>query len=71
MCIKNNKTKCLLIAYILFFNTFSSGSWEIILCHTCGSNGTHLLCSSLKCNEVWYCSTCHDVAGKGFFTSCK
>jgi len=39
-----------------------SGSWEIILCHTCGSNGTHRLCSSLKCDQVWYCSACQAVA---------
>ncbi|XP_025198524.1 PHD finger protein 7-like isoform X2 [Melanaphis sacchari] len=39
-----------------------SGSWEIILCHTCGSNGTHRLCSSLKCDQEWYCIACQTVA---------
>ncbi|XP_025410978.1 PHD finger protein 7-like isoform X2 [Sipha flava] len=39
-----------------------TGSWEIILCHACGSYGTHKLCSSLKCNEQWYCNSCHSIA---------
>ncbi|CAI6366585.1 unnamed protein product [Macrosiphum euphorbiae] len=39
-----------------------SGSWEIILCHTCGSNGTHRLCSSIKCDQRWLCTACTVVA---------
>ncbi|KAL4143815.1 hypothetical protein QTP88_006091 [Uroleucon formosanum] len=39
-----------------------SGSWEIILCHTCGSNGTHRLCSAIKCDQRWHCAACQVVA---------
>ncbi|XP_022178090.1 PHD finger protein 7-like isoform X2 [Myzus persicae] len=39
-----------------------SGSWEIILCHTCGSNGTHRLCSAIKCDQRWFCIACQAVA---------
>ncbi|XP_029347654.1 PHD finger protein 7 isoform X3 [Acyrthosiphon pisum] len=42
----------------------SRGSWEIILCHTCGSNGTHRLCSSIKCDQRWLCTACAVVADK-------
>ncbi|XP_001945076.2 PHD finger protein 7 isoform X2 [Acyrthosiphon pisum] len=41
-----------------------AGSWEIILCHTCGSNGTHRLCSSIKCDQRWLCTACAVVADK-------
>ncbi|KAL4143816.1 hypothetical protein QTP88_006091 [Uroleucon formosanum] len=40
----------------------SRGSWEIILCHTCGSNGTHRLCSAIKCDQRWHCAACQVVA---------
>lgn len=38
-----------------------SGQWEIVLCYTCGSIGTHLLCSSLKCDQQWLCNSCQRV----------
>ncbi|XP_050520438.1 PHD finger protein 7-like isoform X2 [Daktulosphaira vitifoliae] len=38
-----------------------TGSWEIILCYTCGSSGTHTLCSSIKCDQPWYCSSCQSI----------
>jgi len=38
-----------------------SGSWEIILCNTCGSNGTHKLCSSIKFDQTWICSSCKTI----------
>lgn len=34
------------------------GPWNIVLCHMCGSQGTHKHCSSLKKNEDWICSLC-------------
>ncbi|XP_022169888.1 G2/M phase-specific E3 ubiquitin-protein ligase-like isoform X1 [Myzus persicae] len=34
------------------------GSWEILLCHACGINGTHRICSFVKCFQAWYCVTC-------------
>ncbi|XP_027844173.1 G2/M phase-specific E3 ubiquitin-protein ligase-like isoform X2 [Aphis gossypii] len=39
----------------------NDSSWEIILCNTCGSNGTHKLCSSLKCDQAWLCPGCKVV----------
>lgn len=51
------------MALICFYFS-NSGSWKLILCHACGSNGTHGQCSAIKCDqEVWYCSTCQTVAG--------
>ncbi|XP_015376267.1 PREDICTED: uncharacterized protein LOC107170616 [Diuraphis noxia] len=34
------------------------GSWELLLCHTCGFNATHRICSFVKCFQVWYCTAC-------------
>ncbi|KAL5241794.1 hypothetical protein ACI65C_009204 [Semiaphis heraclei] len=48
-----------------------SGSWEIILCHTCGSNGTHRLCSSIKFDQRWYCTACQAVADETLRTKNK
>lgn len=42
---------------------YYSGSWEIILCFTCGSNGTHMLCSSLKIDQEWLCNECKELTG--------
>ncbi|KAL5239020.1 hypothetical protein ACI65C_006430 [Semiaphis heraclei] len=43
---------------------FPSGSWEIVLCNFCGSNGTHMLCSSIKSGQDWYCTVCKGVEDK-------
>ncbi|KAL5239048.1 hypothetical protein ACI65C_006458 [Semiaphis heraclei] len=42
----------------------ASGSWEIVLCKFCGSNGTHKLCSSIKSGQDWYCTVCKGVEDK-------
>ncbi|XP_022181383.1 G2/M phase-specific E3 ubiquitin-protein ligase-like isoform X2 [Myzus persicae] len=34
------------------------GSWEILLCDACGINGTHRICSFVKCFKAWYCKAC-------------
>ncbi|XP_060860378.1 uncharacterized protein LOC132937598 [Metopolophium dirhodum] len=39
-----------------------SGPWEILLCNSCGSNGTHRLCSYLE--QEWCCSVCKGVSDK-------
>lgn len=66
--IKQN-LKSFLVIYINNFSCiFYSGSWEIILCHTCGSSGTHILCSSLKCDQKWFCTACQHIAGITYFT---
>ncbi|XP_060856871.1 PHD finger protein 7-like [Metopolophium dirhodum] len=41
-----------------------SGSWEILLCISCGSNGTHRLCSSIKHEQEWCCAVCKEVPDK-------
>lgn len=46
-----------------------SGPWSIVLCYTCGSNGTHKLCSSVKCDEKWMCETCTNTPGISVITS--
>ncbi|KAL4083971.1 hypothetical protein QTP88_029287 [Uroleucon formosanum] len=39
-----------------------SGSWEILLCNSCGSNGTHRLCNSIiDETEEWVCAICKEV----------
>ncbi|XP_050441847.1 PHD finger protein 7-like isoform X2 [Adelges cooleyi] len=41
-----------------------SGPWEIKLCYSCGSSGTHLLCGQIKlCEERWYCGQCQTITG--------
>ncbi|KAL5239440.1 hypothetical protein ACI65C_006850 [Semiaphis heraclei] len=40
------------------------GSWEILPCNFCGSNGTHRLCSSIKIGKDWYCTVCKGVKDK-------
>ncbi|XP_060859462.1 PHD finger protein 7-like [Metopolophium dirhodum] len=34
------------------------GSWEILLCGTCGIYGTHRICSFVKCFQAWHCTAC-------------
>ncbi|XP_003241382.1 PHD finger protein 7 isoform X2 [Acyrthosiphon pisum] len=41
-----------------------SGSWEILPCNSCGSNGTHRLCSSIKREQEWCCPVCKEVSDK-------
>ncbi|GLV46332.1 pineapple eye [Carabus blaptoides fortunei] len=35
------------------------GRWKLVLCTTCGSQGTHVQCSWLHENDNWSCSLCH------------
>ncbi|XP_060858406.1 PHD finger protein 7-like isoform X2 [Metopolophium dirhodum] len=37
------------------------GSWEILLCDTCGIYGTHRICSFVKCFQAWYCTACQAI----------
>ncbi|XP_060858907.1 G2/M phase-specific E3 ubiquitin-protein ligase-like [Metopolophium dirhodum] len=41
-----------------------SGPWEILLCNSCGSNGTHRLCSFLEAEQEWCCAVCKRVTDK-------
>ncbi|XP_074054242.1 E3 ubiquitin-protein ligase PHF7 isoform X3 [Macrotis lagotis] len=40
-------------------NFENEGRWSLILCTTCGSQGTHRGCSSLRSNsKIWECAEC-------------
>ncbi|XP_050444037.1 PHD finger protein 7-like [Adelges cooleyi] len=39
-----------------------SGPWQLKLCYTCGSSGTHRACSMIKPGEQrWYCGQCQSI----------
>ncbi|XP_053864673.1 PHD finger protein 7-like [Malaclemys terrapin pileata] len=41
-----------------------AGPWELLLCHSCGSQGTHRRCSSLGATRgPWECEDCAEPAG--------
>uniref|UniRef100_A0A8C3FR44 PHD finger protein 7 n=1 Tax=Chrysemys picta bellii TaxID=8478 RepID=A0A8C3FR44_CHRPI len=43
-----------------------AGPWELLLCHSCGSQGTHRRCSSLGATRgPWECEDCAEPAGAG------
>ncbi|XP_070571064.1 uncharacterized protein [Ptychodera flava] len=40
--------------------------WEIVICQTCGSSGTHLKCSNLKSSSInWTCVECEELLKNG------
>ncbi|XP_034247452.1 putative GPI-anchored protein pfl2 isoform X2 [Thrips palmi] len=48
--------------------TQNTGSWRLIRCNSCGSQGTHIVCSALKMtasNNSWRCSFCATIFNKG------
>lgn len=52
------------IMYLIYFYFSYSGLWEIMLCHTCRSYGTHMICGFLKEHtQIWYCKRCSDNEG--------
>lgn len=34
-------------------------SWTLVICPTCGSQGTHMRCSLLTKGSKWTCTACH------------
>ncbi|XP_063979013.1 uncharacterized protein LOC135163489 isoform X2 [Diachasmimorpha longicaudata] len=45
--------------------TSSNPKWELILCRTCGSQGIHVACGSLKWgNATWDCRECTSILTK-------
>jgi len=57
MC-KYNDVIIIILKFKWRFYFSNSGSWEILQCYTCGINGTHRLCSFVKCFQSWYCTAC-------------
>uniref|UniRef100_A0A8C0GCN1 PHD finger protein 7 n=1 Tax=Chelonoidis abingdonii TaxID=106734 RepID=A0A8C0GCN1_CHEAB len=42
------------------------GPWQLLLCNSCGSQGTHRRCSSLEATRgTWECEDCMEPAGAG------
>ncbi|XP_050494230.1 putative uncharacterized protein DDB_G0282133 isoform X2 [Bombus huntii] len=50
--------------------TSCNAKWELALCRTCGSQGTHMACGQLKwANPVWECRECISILGKSKVTA--
>ncbi|KAJ1528085.1 hypothetical protein ONE63_008002 [Megalurothrips usitatus] len=45
----------------------NTGSWRLLRCNSCGSQGTHIICGGLKiaaASNSWRCPLCSDVISK-------
>lgn len=48
--------------------TQNTGSWRLLRCNSCGSQGTHIICGGLKISassNSWRCSLCSSIMNKG------
>ncbi|CAG5075010.1 Similar to G2e3: G2/M phase-specific E3 ubiquitin-protein ligase (Mus musculus) [Cotesia congregata] len=48
------------------YNSSTNSSWEMVLCRTCGSQGTHVRCTNLKWAKSWDCNDCVSILSKKF-----
>ncbi|XP_044582242.1 uncharacterized protein LOC123263497 isoform X2 [Cotesia glomerata] len=48
------------------YNSSTNSSWEMVLCRTCGSQGTHVRCTNLRWAKSWDCNDCVSILSKKF-----